>query len=491
MNRLHPDKLHSLPSKVNTPRYNRDLLGTGIVHLGVGAFHRAHQAYYTEKVLNEQGGDWGIVGASLRSATVRDQLQTQDGLYTLVTKAGDEQNFQVVGAIKEVVVAPEAPDMLIAHLASPTTKVVCLTITEKGYCHDPATGHLQWSHSDIQQDLLRYKTKPVSAIAYLAASLAERREKGSCGVTLISCDNLPNNGQVLERVVKDFVERVDPSLVGWIEKNVTFPCTMVDRIVPATTDEDLHLVEQELGVCDYGAVVTEPFSQWVIEDKFSQSVPDWASAGALIVEDIAPYEEMKLRLLNGSHSIIAYLGFLAGYDYVHEVMEDDDFLQLICRYMDDQITPTLNIPQGFDIEDYKHQLRERFANCSLNHKTAQIAQDGSQKIPQRWIKSVRQLYREGMNCKLLALAVAGWVRYLDSIRDTGESFSVDDPMSEKFYDIKRNSADTNMVYRILSLGSVFGDLVDTCPGFVAKVDNFYHDLKLKGVKTVINEFLRR
>lgn len=489
MNRLNNGNLASLPGDVVIPRYNRREIGVGIVHLGVGAFHRAHQAYYTEKVLNERGGDWGIIGASLRSVGVRDQMQPQDGLYTLVTKENDGQSYQVIGAIKEIMVGPEAPGKLISHMASPGTRVISLTITEKGYCHDPANGHLHWDHPGIQRDFTCYETEPVTAIGYLVASLARRKSEGSEGVTLLSCDNLPNNGKLLRRVIMDFVGHVDVSLAEWIDLNVTFPCTMVDRIVPATTDNDLQLVGQALGISDLGAVVTEPFCQWVIENKFAQPVPDWKSVGALIVEDVSPFEEMKLRLLNGSHSIIAYLGYLAGYDYVHDVMADENFYRLIRLYMDEQATPTLDVPEGFDLGDYKQQLRERFANRALNHKTSQIAQDGSQKIPQRWINSVRELEEMNRETEVIALAVAGWIRYLEAVRDTGETFVIEDPMSAELGSIKDKAEGDggNLVNNVLSMGTIFGDLVDSYPRFVQQVEYFYCEIKFKGVQGVVKE----
>lgn len=492
MNRLNPAVLGSLPASVVTPGYDRSQLSAGIVHLGVGAFHRAHQAYYTEKVLNERGGDWGIIGASLRSGGVRDQMQPQSGLYTLVEKEGSKQNYQVIGAIKQVLVAPEDPQALISHLASPTTKVISLTITEKGYCHDPASGTLQWDHPDIQRDLVHYATKPVSAIGYLVASLVKRKALNCDGVTLLSCDNLPDNGRLLQRVVLAFAGRVDASLADWIDRKVTFPCTMVDRIVPATTDKDLCSVEQVLGVSDRAAVATEPFCQWVIENKFAQSVPDWQGAGALIVDDVSPFEEMKLRLLNGSHSIIAYLGYLAGYDYVHEVMADENFCSLIRRYMDEQVTPTLDVPRGFDLGAYKQQLRERFANRALDHKTSQIAQDGSQKIPQRWIKTIRELDGMNLDAGILALAVAGWIRYLEGRRDTGESFVIDDPMAAELglitTQVARDSVD--LVSKILGVERIFDDLVESCPDFVKQVEGFYRQMTLIGLKALIKGIVK-
>ncbi len=304
------------------PGYDRAATGVGIVHLGIGAFHRAHQAWYTEQVLAGNGGAWAIVGASLRSGEIRDRLAPQDGLYTLVERDGDRTSCRVIGAVKSVLTGPEDPAALVAQLSHADIRVVTLTITEKGYFYDAGADRLRRDHPDICRDIEHFPTAPVTAVGYLAASLARRCEMSLGGVTLLSCDNLPHNGRVLKTVVTQFVAEADPSLLPWIEEHVTFPCSMVDRIVPATTAEDLDSLEKVLGCRDEAAVFTEPFSQWVIENNFARGAPPWQEAGVLLTDDVAPFETMKLRLLNGSHSLIAYLGYLAGYDFVHQVMAD-------------------------------------------------------------------------------------------------------------------------------------------------------------------------
>ena len=476
--RLSEQRLARLPEEVARPQYDRRDIDSGIVHLGVGAFHRAHQAWYTEQVLNREGGDWGIIGVSLRSAAVRDQLQPQDGLYTVVEREGEQRRCQVIGAINKVLVAPEDPQVLIEQLSHPDIKLVTLTITEKGYCYDAASGGLNAEHPDIQRDIAQFPSAPTTAIGYLVAALARRARLGGPGVTLLSCDNLSHNGHVLRKVVLDFVAKVDPGLNSWIADNVTFPCSMVDRIVPATTEEDLDALRQTLGVRDEAAVFTEPFSQWVVEDNFVRGAPDWRTAGVLFTTDVTPFETMKLRLLNGSHSLIAYLGFLAGYEYVHEVMADETFGRLVRLYMDHQAQPTLDIPAGFDIDEYKEQLCRRFANSALNHRTYQIAQDGSQKIPQRWLASVRVLQAKGMPTAILALAVAGWIRYLQGCRDDGERFEVDDPMNET---LRAAAAQDDPCAGVMAITPVFGDMASTCEPFVLAVTDCYRRMTSAGI----------
>ncbi|GAB3090893.1 mannitol dehydrogenase family protein [Aestuariicella hydrocarbonica] len=494
MQRLNNATLPKL--SVSAPGYDRAALQAGIVHLGIGAFHRGHQADYTDKLLNRQGGDWGIIGASLRSAGVRDQLQPQDGLYCLVENDGETSNIKVIGAIQSVLVGPEQPSQLIDVLSAPEIKVVTLTITEKGYCHDPASGQINWTHPDILWDLEHYQTAPKSAIGYLVAAL-EKRQGIDAAVTLLSCDNLSHNGKLLQNVVSAFAQRVRPSLLKWLQAHVTFPCSMVDRIVPAVTDKERQALQARLGLVDEGAVVTEPFSQWVIEDSFAGDKPDWAAVGAMLVDDVAPFEDMKLRLLNGSHSMIAYLGYLAGYDFVHEVMTNEHMTVLIKDYMN-LATDTLTVPDGFDIDGYKQQLLHRFSNASLNHRTSQIAQDGSQKIPQRWLASVRTLLSQKQDAALLAFALAGWIRYLQGTRDTlgkppGEHFEIIDPLSATLTSLVKTEQQTSHspVKAILGVQSIFGNLLQEQPEWCAQVDDLHQAITAHGVLKTLRQIQPR
>ncbi len=488
MNRLNKNLLSQLPEDVALPEYNRDQLVSGIVHLGIGAFHRAHQAFYTEAVLNQFGGDWGIIGSSLRSAGVRDQLVPQDCLYTLVERSGDGEKLQIIGAVTDTLVGPENPAALVSIIAQPNIKIVSLTVTEKGYCHDPATGNLNEAHPDITHDL-QNPDKPVSAIGFIVAALQQRYEKKQKAFTVLSCDNLPNNGEVLEKVVLQFAQKISPALAAWIKTHATFPSTMIDRIVPATTDDDRRDIEARLGVRDEGMVVCEPFSQWVVEDKFADGRPGWEKVGVLLVKDVRVFEKIKLRLLNGAHSTMAYTGYLSGFQYISEVMEQPAFVNLIKTYMAREAGETIIAPAGFDIEAYKQQLRDRFSNKALKHRTWQIAMDGSQKLPQRLLETLREQLAGNGNVDILCLGVAAWIRYVSGVDEKGQAIEVSDPLAPEL----RAACDANqgnpagMVKAIVSIQKVFGtDLINE-PRFIQTTTQWLERFYNKGVLASIQK----
>ncbi|MEH6584328.1 MAG: mannitol dehydrogenase family protein [Halioglobus sp.] len=430
MKRLSTESLAQLPPQVQTPRYDRDSTDIGIVHLGIGAFHRAHQALYTEQVLNETGGAWGICGVSLRSATVRDQLAPQDCLYTVSVNSDAGRKLQLVGAVKTVLVASESPSAVIEALCLPSVHVVTLTITEKGYCLNPASGRLNESHPDIRHDLA-YPDQPITAIGFIARALEHRRKNGQAGLTIISCDNWFANGKRLGQAVLDFSTLVDTELQTWIADHCRFPCTMVDRIVPVTTLEDRERIGNTLGHEDQACVMTEPFSQWVIEDNFAGPVPDWRSAGATLVSDVQPFEKMKLRMLNGSHSTLAYLACLARIDTVSEAITHPEIRLLVEKLMREEMVPTLSLPGSFDLDAYADQLLQRFANTALHHQTRQIAMDGSQKIPQRLLPALNDYLQKGESSAAIMLGIAAWIRYTRGIDESGIRYQLDDPLSEQ------------------------------------------------------------
>ena len=488
MNRLNKNLLSQLPQDIALPKYNRNELIPGIVHLGIGAFHRAHQAFYTEAVLNQSGGNWGIIGSSLRSASVRDQLVPQDCLYTLVERSGDGEKLQIIGAVTDTLVGPENPAALVSTIAQPTIKIVSLTVTEKGYCHDPATGNLNETHPDIIHDLQNLE-KPVSAIGFIVAALKQRYENKQKAFTALSCDNLPNNGEVLEKVVLQFAQKISPALADWIKANATFPSTMIDRIVPATTDDDRHDIEARLGVRDEGMVVCEPFSQWVVEDKFADGRPEWEKAGVLLVKDVRVFEKIKLRLLNGAHSTMAYTGYLSGFQYISEVMEQPAFVNLVKTYMAREAGETVTAPAGFDIEAYKQQLRDRFSNKALKHRTWQIAMDGSQKLPQRLLETLREQLAGNGNIDILCLGIAAWIRYVSGVDEQGQAIEVSDPLAKEL----RAACDANsgnpaaMVKAIVGIQKVFGtDLINE-PRFVETTTQWLEKFYTKGVLASIQE----
>ncbi len=418
-----------MPAAVAGPTYDRDAMKRGVVHVGIGAFHRAHQAAVFEAAL--EGGDlrWGVVGVSLRSAAVRDQLVPQDGLYTLLVRDGEDARAQVIGAVLDVLVAPEDPAAVVRAIGAADTHLVTLTVTEKGYKLDRASGTLDADDGDVAHDLASLDA-PRTVPGLIAAGLAVRRAAGRAAITILSCDNLPHNGALLRAGVLEMARAHDPGLADWIDREVAFPATMVDRIVPATTDADIAALAGRIGVEDRAMVKTEPFLQWVVEDRFTGPRPDFATLGVQLTDAVGPWEDAKLRLLNGAHSGIAYLGGLAGDAFVHEFVARDAGRAFVEALWDESAV-TLTPPPGLDIPGYREQLMARFANSSLQHRTRQIAMDGSQKLPQRLIAPIRERRAQGLPVDALALAVAAWMRWQAGVTDAGERFAVDDPIADR------------------------------------------------------------
>lgn len=425
--RLSPATLAALPAEVERPGYDRAGLASGVVHLGVGAFHRAHQAAVFDDLIRRGDRRWAIRGASLRSPEVRDSLAPQDGLYTLVVRDGAAERRRVIGALGEVLVAPEAPAALVEALAARDTHLVTLTVTEKGYKLDPASGGLLEDDPDLAADL-RDLSAPRTAPGFLVAALALRKSRGLAPFTAISCDNLPHNGARLRDAVLAMAGRRDPGLADWIAERGAFPQTMVDRIVPATTADDIDALAAATGLRDLAMIKTEPFCQWVIEDRFAGERPDFEAAGVQVTTDVAPWEAAKLRLLNGAHSAIAYLGGLAGVEFVHQFVAWPPGTAFVERLWD-EAQPTLAPPPGLDLARYRAELMARFANPALRHRTRQIAMDGSQKLPQRLLATLADRLAAGGSIEALSLAVAAWMRWQAGRDDAGAVFAVDDPLA--------------------------------------------------------------
>ncbi len=403
-----------LPASVQAPGYDRAAQVAGIVHIGIGAFHRAHQAVYTDDAMNAGDRDWGIIGVSLRSGDVAAQLNSQDGLYTVSTRSAAGSELRVVGAVQHVLVASETPQAVVDAIAAPTTHIVSFTVTEKGYLRRP-DGSLDLAEAAGGSSLYRF----------IAAGLAARKAAGLRGVTLLSCDNLAGNGAVLRRLIRAYLAAYHPDLSAWFDGECTCPATMIDRIVPATTEADRAAVEATLGVRDEGAVVTEGFSQWVIEDDFAGPRPRWEDVGAELVADVAPYEAAKLRMLNGAHSALAYIGLGSGHALVHQAIADPAIRPVIERLMREEAAPTIDAAPGQDLAAYADALLDRFANPALNHRLIQIAMDGSQKIPQRWLETLAWHQRRGQRCPALETAIAAWIAFLRS------DHPLDDPLAEQ------------------------------------------------------------
>ncbi|WP_095204817.1 mannitol dehydrogenase family protein [Mesorhizobium carmichaelinearum] len=406
--------LQKLPAGTKIPAYDRGKVAPGIVHLGVGAFHRAHQAAYVDECLAAGETEWGIIGVSLRSPDTRDALSPQDGLYTLAIRSSGEEELRVIGSIQSMLVAPEDPGAVLAALTDPRARIVTLTITEKAYLR-AAGGGLDTAHPDIIHDLANPHI-PKTAHGFLAEALARRLAARTPPFTVLCCDNLPANGATLHRLLTEFAALRDASLAtadgtaiaDHIANQVAFPSSMVDRIVPATTDVDRARVAGELGVDDAWPVMTEPFRQWVVEDNFPAGRPAWEKFGVTMVGDVGPFEDMKLRLLNGAHSGIAYLGLLSGHDTVDRAFADPAIRQFVDGLWAEAI-PTLPEDAGLDTSTYTAELAERFSNTALAHRTAQIANDGSQKLPQRIIASAIECLEAGTEFVYLTLVVAAWI----------------------------------------------------------------------------------
>ncbi len=481
--------LASLPAQVARPGYVVGAVDVGILHLGLGAFHRAHQAVYTDDIL---AGDprWGICGVSLKTSRSTTVLADQDGLYSLLTREGDEATVRVIGALREFRFAGANRAGLIARFADPRITIVTATVTEKGYCHDPASGELDVGHPDIAFDLA-HPDEPESALGILVAGLAARRAAKGGSLSFVCCDNLPHNGRLVEGLVAAFATRRDPALAAWIREHVAFPSTMVDRIVPATTPADLADAARLLGVTDAAPVTAESFGQWVIEDRFAAARPAWEDAGAQLVDDVAPFELMKLRLLNGSHSTLAYLGFLLGHEFVWQACRDPLVATLITRQMTEEIVPTLVQPPGIDLAAYCARLLERFCNRALPHRTRQIAMDGSQKLPQRLLGTVRDRLAARAPLAHLPLAVAGWIRYASGSDEQGAPIEVQDPLAPAFRSIVNAArGDPGAIADgFLDLATVFGTDLAAHAGFRSAVRGHVAELFGDGAKVTLARHL--
>lgn len=488
--RLQPAVVGRLSPAVHQSRYRREAHGVGIVHLGLGAFHRAHQACYVDELLDKAGGDWRICGVSCRSPTVRDQLAPQNCLYTVAERDTSGTRYRLVRSLAEVLVAPEDPAAVIEAIARESTQLVSLTVTEKGYCRDPATGHLDLGHAGIIHDL-ESPDRPCSAVGLLVAGLRVRWQTGVPAPTVLCCDNLPENGRAVRTVMLDFAERLEPDLAAWIERQVVFPSSMVDRIVPATTPDDIEQVAAEVGVQDLALVVTEPFSQWVIEDRFAGPRPPLELAGAQWVADVRPFELAKLRLLNGSHSSLAYLGLGAGHRLVHEAIADPDLRAFIETQMREEMASTLPAVAGLDLASYQRQLLARFGNNALPHPLRQIAMDGSQKLPQRLLAPLRQRLACGQPAPLMQLVIAAWVLYAAGL-GAGEPYTVDDPLSARFRGAAAR-AGTNaaaLADGFLTMSDVFGPDLPANPGFRQSLGREIANLMKHGVRPRVRALLQ-
>ena len=468
MTRLGNRCLAGLPAGVGRPGYDPARVRNAIVHLGAGNFFRAHQAAYTDAAMSAGELDWGIVGVSLRSPGVRDALAAQQGLYTLIERDAHGDRARVVAALRELLVAPESPGAVVERIADGATRIVSLTVTEKGYCRDAAAGGLDRNAPEIAADL-RDPGRPASAVGLLYAACRERAARGAPGFTVLSCDNLSGNGRMLRRLLLEFADavRAGPGDAGadarravrdWIEREPSFPDAMVDRIVPQTTDAERELALRLTGCEDAWPVATEPFSQWVVEDRFVAGRPQWQAHGVEFVDDVSQWEAMKLRLLNAAHSSLAYLGVPAGLETVDRAIAEPALRAFVEAMWAREVAPGLDASVRARVPAYCASLIARFANPALGHRTRQIAMDGSQKLPLRLLPSLRARIARDEPFDLLALAIAAWIRFLEGRTETGGSYPIDDPLAGELQRaMARAGPDAgSAVSALLAIDAVFG-----------------------------------
>ncbi len=471
----------ALSAGVRGPGYDPRSVSTGIVHLGLGNFHRAHQAVYTDTVLADDPA-WGICGVSMRTRGAVDALIAQDHLYTVIERDPDGTGARVIGSLREALAGADGVARAIRRIAAADIRIVSLTVTEKGYCHQSATGGLDRAHPDIRHDLA-HPDDPRSAPGVLLAGLAARMPSGA-PISVLTCDNLPHNGALVRKLVLELAELRDPRLARWIEASVAFPATMVDRIVPATTPADLETVRR-LGLEDAAPVATEPFSQWVIEDSFASGRPAWEAAGAQFVADVAPFELMKLRMLNGAHSTMAYLGYLAGHEFIYQASGDPGLARVV-ENLWDELAPTLPATPGVDIPAYRRDLMRRFRNTALPHRTWQIAMDGSQKLPQRLLAAARERLAANQSVDTIALAVAAWMRYVGGRDEAGQAIDVRDPLAATFVNVAAaTSSPGERAAGLLALPQIFGSDLPADARFADPVRRHLERICKHGVQAVL------
>jgi mannitol 2-dehydrogenase len=483
--KLNAANLSQLDPKIQVPQYDREKVGQAMLHVGVGGFHRAHQALYTDDLLNQgEDSQWGFCGVGLlkHDARIRDVMESQNCLYTLVERSLAGDTARIIGSIVNFAFAPDDSQKVIEQMASPTTRILSLTITEGGYYIDQATGNLNAQHADLQHDLA-HPHEPSCSFGYILEALDRRRIRGLAPFTVMSCDNIQSNGEVAKKMLMAFAELRDPQLSNWMAQNCLFPNSMVDRITPATTDEHRDLVKEKFGIDDGWPVMTESFKQWVIEDHFVQGRPKWEQVGAQMTSDVLPYEKMKLRLLNASHQALCYIGMLLGHKLVHETMEDPDIRKLVEKMMDDEVTPILSEVPGVDLTEYKKTLIERFANPAIRDQLSRIGIYGSSGIPKFVLPSVEDQLKRGGPIKLLSFTVASWFRYLNGLDESGKEMPMLDPMAPKLRE--RAKAAGKDASQLLGLREVFSEELASAPAFAKQVSDTLNSFYADGARATL------
>jgi mannitol 2-dehydrogenase len=485
---LNQGNLDQVSQLVAVPAYDRTAVTVGIAHFGVGGFHRAHQAMYTDQVLASGETEWGICGVGVMPADRRmaDVMSAQDCLYTLVLKDTDgSMSASVIGSIVDYRYAPDDPEAVLELLAAPTTRIVSLTVTEGGYNFHHVTGEFDADNPAVQTDLVPSAT-PATTFGLITEGLVRRRQRGVPPFTVMSCDNIQGNGHMAAKVFTAFARLRDPELGEWVEANVKFPNCMVDRITPVTTDADRAMVAERFGISDGWPVVCEPFTQWVLEDDFQLGRPAWENVGVQLVDDVEPYELMKLRLLNASHQGICYFGYLAGYRLVHDAAQDPLFADFLLAYMENEGSPTLAPVPGIDLDVYRHQLIARFSNAGVKDTIARLCAESSDRIPKWLLPVVRENLAAGRPVPLSAAIVASWARYAEAVDEQGQPIDVVDRMADELTTVAKTQRAEPLAF--VANRAVFGDLVDD-PRFTEPYLWTLASLHGNGARTTLTELM--
>ncbi|MFI5891614.1 mannitol dehydrogenase family protein [Actinoplanes sp. NPDC051513] len=471
------------------PSYDQSKLSVGIVHFGVGGFHRAHEAMYVDRLMSEgKAHDWAICGVGVMPADqrMRDALRAQDGLYTLVVKAPDGGlDARVIGSIAEYLYAPDDPEAVIEKMASPGVRIVSLTVTEGGYNFNAVTGEFMADNPDVRHDL-RPGTLPKTSFGLITAAIERRKERGLPPFTIMSCDNIQGNGEAARRSFVAYARLRDPGLAAYVAENVHFPNSMVDRITPVTTDDDREQVRKQFGVDDGWPVVCEPFTQWALEDSFGNGRPPFEEVGVQVVPDVEPYELMKLRLLNASHQGLCYFAWLAGYRLVHDAAQDPVFARFLLAYMEREATPTLEEVPGVDLREYQHQLIDRFSNAQVRDTVARLCAESSDRIPKWLLPVIRRNLETGGDILLSTAIVASWARYDEAVDEQGQPIEVVDQLRDRLVAAAQRQRSEPLAF--IEDRDVFGDLVDN-ERFVSAYTSVLKSLHDKGAKATLEDLV--
>ncbi|WP_009475586.1 mannitol dehydrogenase family protein [Rhodococcus sp. JVH1] len=458
--------LQQFDDTVQVPNYDRSDITVGIVHFGVGGFHRAHQAMYVDRLLRRgEAREWGICGVGVLPGDrrMKDVLDAQDGLYTLALRHPDGTwDVSVIGSIVDYLFAPDDPEAVVEKIAAESTKIVSLTITEGGYNFTHDTDEFDAENPDVVHDLTD-GVAPRTTFGLVIEALARRRARGLASPTIMSCDNIQGNGDVARKMFLAYAELKDPELAAWMREETSFPNSMVDRITPVTTPEVTEALSSRFGIDDQWPVAAEPFTSWVLEDAFPLGRPAFEDVGVQVVDDVEPYELMKLRLLNASHQGLCYFGYLSGYRLVHDVAQDPLFADFLLAYMDEEATPTLAPVPGVDLDEYKRTLIERFSNPEIRDTVARLCAESSDRIPKWLLPVIRENLLADRHIRLSAAIVASWARYAEGVDEDGEPIDVVDQLKDSLVPIARSQHENRTAF--IENQSVFGDLADN-PRFV-------------------------